>query len=128
MSQRKRSDLRLKIPLVKEGEIDDNSAAATPKIIVEYPSVEQLPYFDEDLDNPGENKETPTQNGLTKDEEFETYDSEPAPLPDAEVVARCANLRRNSISMPTGLHELQLEMLRQEHLDHPANVSFFNML
>lgn len=63
---------------------------------------------------------------LTKEEEIENLDSGPGPLPESTFTTRPVGLRRNSISLPSGINELDLDFLRQQHMNHPANVSTFS--
>lgn len=110
---------------VKEDKIEDNNG--------------EIPFLDDD---PGEatvlqEEEDKTEiivnldngieetNGLTKDEEIENLDSGPGPLPESTFASRGVSLRRNSISLPSGINDLDLDFLRQQHMNHPANVSKF---
>lgn len=61
-------------------------------------------------------------DGLLEGEELDSNLIHP-PESDAEERKRSLGLRRNSVSLPAGINNLDIEMLRQQHRDHPANVS-----
>lgn len=61
-------------------------------------------------------------DGLLQDEELDSSLIHPAES-EAEERKRSLGLRRNSVSLPAGINKLDIEMLRERHRDHPANVS-----
>lgn len=83
-----------------------------PIIVVESPPVEitshqTLPFADE-VDQDLEEEEKEEAKSTTK------------PLNQVQQERR-KSLRRNSVSLPSGLNALELEVLRQQYKDHAAN-------
>lgn len=61
-------------------------------------------------------------DGLLEGEELDSSLIHPAET-EVEERKRSLGLRRNSVSLPAGINNLDMERLRQQHRDHPANVS-----
>lgn len=87
-----------------------NAHTDIPIIVVESPPVDRdingLPYVDE------------------VDHEHDSEDEDqPSPLKekDEDKEQRRKSLRRNSVSLPSGLNALELEALREQYKDHEAN-------